>query len=47
MDSQDQDAELGSGDLITSQIGADDLHGEFSIGRCGSGSSGILRLPAG
>lgn len=35
MDGRYQCGELIGPDQITSQIGADDLHGEFSIGRCG------------
>jgi hypothetical protein len=34
VDSRNQSAELIGPDLITSQIGADDLHSEFSVGRC-------------
>jgi hypothetical protein len=34
MDGRDQRAELVSGDLIAAQIRANDLHGEFSMGRC-------------
>ena len=46
VDSRNQGAELIGPDLITSQIGADDLHGEFSVGRCGRRFVGhFLRLP--
>jgi hypothetical protein len=34
MDSPDQSADLVSGDLIATQIRANDLHGEFSMGQC-------------
>ena len=45
VDSRNQGAELIGPDLITSQIGADDLHGEFSVGRCGRRFVGHFCVP--
>lgn len=45
MDSPDQSADLVSGGLIAAQIRANDLHGVFSIARCGQRFVGHSLVP--